>query len=120
MKTPTNFLIDFLEMKGWEITDVQTENLEWWADEIWKLRSRWSPEGVSAFLTLLVDPQHDGNRKKGQFVWGVGCSSEYPTSRTEAQQVGSISMGGTFRREIEVFIGKVESLRSGAINDIGL
>jgi hypothetical protein len=59
-------LTDYLEIEGWDIARVYTEDLEWWADEVWALSSRWSPQHFSLHITFLVDPQWEGNRKKGK------------------------------------------------------
>ena len=121
MKTPKERLSDCLEAKGWEIERIHEQDLEWWADEIWELKSRWSPEGVPAFVTFLVDPQCDNkDRKKGQEVWGVGNSGKYPISRMEAEENGALSLNAFAKNDSEEFLGMLELLRSGAINDIGL
>ena len=121
MKTPKQKLADYLEVEGWEIEKVHEYDLEWWSDEIWELKSRWSPEGVPAYITFLVDPQcDDKNRKKGQEVWGVGNSCSYPTSREGAEENGTISLNSISKNDIEEFLSRLELLRSGAINDTGL
>ena len=62
--------MDYLECDGLDIDLIKIDDLEWWADEVWKLKSTWSPEGVVVYLTFLVDPQHEGNRKKER-LYGV-------------------------------------------------
>ena len=53
-------LADHLERSGWERAQFHLVDLEWWADEIWELRSLWSPVGARTYVTLLVDPQWEG------------------------------------------------------------
>jgi hypothetical protein len=40
METPAQRLADGLEMDGWNLETIHTGDLEWWADEIWELKSR--------------------------------------------------------------------------------
>ena len=120
MKTPKEKLASSLEKLGWKLEQLHIDDLEWWADEIWEMRSVWSPEGVPAYISFLVDPQHEGLRKKGQAVWGVGNSSEYPVTLQQAQSNGVISLNEISKNRESNFMQTIESLRSGAINDIGL
>ena len=114
MKTAQRKLRDYLEVDGWAFAQVSESDLEWWADEVWELRSRWSPSGAKAFVTFLVDPQHDGLRNKGQHVWGVGISAELPISRAEAERSGCISLISIARkRDIESLLGRLDQLRVG-------
>ncbi|MBV0934738.1 hypothetical protein [Marinobacterium weihaiense] len=120
MKTPKEKLADDLGANGWYLEVEIVEDLDWWADEIWEMRSTWSPEGVPAYITFLVDPQHQGARKKGQAVWGVGNSPKLPATLEEAQCNGVVSLNDIFKNKAEEFMHSFETLRSGAINDIGL
>jgi len=83
-------LSDLLNRFGWELAQIRVEELEWWADEIWELRSVWSPVGACAFVTLLVDPMWEGQRRKGQGVWAAGHSLVDPRSRSEAESGGTL------------------------------
>ncbi len=56
---------------------IETDT-EWWADEVWVLKSDWSPVGAKAYLTFLVDPQHTPPRKPGENVWAMRISKEFP------------------------------------------
>jgi hypothetical protein len=111
MKTYEQKMYDYLEVEGWQISNIDKSDLEWWADEIWELESTWSPQGVKSFLTFLVDPQHDGVREKGQEVWGIGCSSAYPNSRNDAESGGTIGFGKSFKKDISSFLMKLDALR---------
>ena len=90
---------------------IPDQNLEWWADEIWRLNSRWAPVGRNLFVTFLVDPIWDGLRKKGQGVWAIGASAQMPTSRQEAQRLGLLHRHA-MKLEIEAFLEKLEQLRN--------
>jgi hypothetical protein len=110
MKTLTVKLADYLEVDGWDIEENLTADLEWWADEIWHLKSRWSPVGAPAFVTFLVDPQWHGNRHKGEGVWAVGCSATFPRDRTEATRGDTLSLRAS-KQEIEEFIEVIAGFR---------
>lgn len=120
MKTPLEKLANSLEEFGWKIERENVVDLEWWADEIWEIKSIWSPEGVTAFITFLVDPQHEGIRNKRQAVWGVSSSPTYPNTLEEARANGVVSLNDISKLKHNDFLQKIEVLRSGAINDIGL
>ena len=112
MKTIQTKIADFLETDRWEIEKIQNEDLEWWADEIWKLRSIWSPQGSKAHITFLVDPQCDiSKRKKGIEIWGVGNSKDYPASREHAESNGTIPLRSVNKNGLEKFSNMLDQLR---------
>ena len=113
MKPNRQKVQEHLEMDGWEIKSIiDLNDLEWWADEIWQVNSTWSPQGVIAYITFLVDPQHEGNRRKGEAVWGFGCSKDYPTTSREAQSCSVLAFGKAFKNGINDFQLEMESLRT--------
>ena len=112
MKSYEQKMMDYLECDGWDIDRVNKDDLEWWADEIWVLNSNWSPTGSVAHITFLVDPMHEGSRKKGEAVWGLGCSKAYPASRQDAESCATISFGKSFKIKIMDFQLQMESLRT--------
>lgn len=113
MKTPQQKLSDYFELEGWGIEKVIIDDLDWWADEIWVLKSIWSPEDVFVYITFLVDPMFEGNRKKGEAVWGIGCGKELPTSRNAAESSGVISLKSGLKNKIEIeeFLDKLGNIR---------
>lgn len=84
MTTQQQGLLNALTASGWEL--AASEQLhEWWADDVWRMRSVWSPQGREFYLTFLVDPQLDlhRSRKIGEGVWAVSVTSMLPTSQQE-------------------------------------
>ena len=75
------------ESMGWEATPIELASDCWWAKEIWKLRSLWTPVDKEIFLSLLVDPSvmHDNEEPNEAMVWAVGLSETFPTDRIEAE-----------------------------------
>lgn len=113
MKPLTQKLADYLELDGWNVSAMSSGDLEWWADEIWELRSLWSPLGLTAFMIFLVDPMWNGERMKGQGVWAVTICSQLPRDRMEAEKGAMIRVHAS-KSEIEKFIEQVDKLRSAS------
>ena len=111
MKSHKQKLIDHLECFGIDSEDLDEENLDWWADEMWSLRSHWHPNKQCGYVTALVDPQHEGLRKKGHKVWCYGLSVNIPSSVEEAQSYGSLLLGKSFKNKVEEFVDKVVEIR---------
>ena len=79
MKTQKAELVRRLPRHGWDITHVEEDGLDWWADEMWLLESVWSPVGTKAYVTFLYDPflnNYGGIEKR--HVWAVMASAEKP------------------------------------------
>lgn len=102
-------LADQLHANGWDVLE-QVHDLEWWADEIWELKSRWSPAGAFGYITFLVDPMWEGERRPGQGVSAVGCSAEYPKNRVAARGEGELRSQPS-PEELELFWKRVNGLR---------
>jgi len=112
MKPNRQKVAERLDLDGWEVASIiDPDLLDWWVDEMWKVKSVWSPKGAVVYISFLVDPQHEGTRKKGQSIWGIGCSKKFPTNSLEAQSCSSIGFGKTFKKEIFNFQTDMETLR---------
>jgi hypothetical protein len=84
MTTQQQGLLDGLTEAGWEL--AATEQLhEWWADDVWRMRSVWSPQGCECYITFLVDPQLDLHRKRksSEGVWAVSVTPTLPVGREQ-------------------------------------
>jgi hypothetical protein len=92
---------------GWEVVHKETDTGEWWADEIWTLRSFWKPQGCVIRLAFLVDPQWSGPRKKGQGVWAVNASAEKPERMAET----TLSLGRGWEKDLPEFLSRLADLR---------
>lgn len=110
MKPIRTALCDHLEVNGWDVVRVKHNDLDWWADEIWELASRWTPQGTPAFLTFLVDPQWEGPRPKSSAVWAIGACTRAPTDRHEAQAAGLIYAKPS-KADFESLLDTLELLR---------
>ncbi len=103
-------LLNRLSEYGWRLAGNE-ENLEWWVDEMWLLESVWSPAGCRAYLTFLVDPQFEGNRKKGEAVWAVMASMHRPVSSHKGEHEFLLSLGHGWRNDLPLFFDQMNKLR---------
>ena len=105
-------LLNQLPEHGWRVA-AAGEDLEWWADEMWLLESVWSPLGVRAYVTFMVDPQFEGVRKKGEAVWAVMASPGRPDGRADVEGGFTLSLGQGWGRRLPEFFGHLSALRRG-------
>lgn len=110
METQSLELARRLIGSGWEIVRRDADALPWWADEIWYLESTWASR-TPVFLTFLVDPQAEGQRKRGEKVWAVGASGTYPDDRHCAASVTLISLGRGWQAEIPALFEALQRYR---------
>ena len=107
-------LTELLESNGWCVVTREESDLEWWADEVWKIRSTWRPIDLEFYLTFLVDPLHDGNRSKGQAIWALGVTQTMPRDRLSASESVTLQLKPKFERGLKQFIAELGQLREGA------
>lgn len=110
MHTQRTELLNLLPAHGWRLAGLE-ENLEWWADEMWRLESAWSPVGTPAYVTFLVDPMFEGSRKKGEAVWAVMASPDRPISRLQDSEL-TMSLGQDWKKRLPDFFQQLSSLRN--------
>ncbi len=105
-------MLDALTAAGWELTTIE-ELDEWWADDVWHMRSVWSPQSEQFYLTYLVDPQfeHHHQRKRGEGVWAVSASASLPASRIHAEGQLLFRIGHGWGERLSGFISDVAKFR---------
>jgi len=64
MKLTKQKLIEHIECIGTDISIFDDRSIECWADEIWELKSHWPASKLVGYVTALVEPMHDAERKK--------------------------------------------------------
>ena len=69
-------LEDILTGEGWRIVERETPCSDWWLDEVWVIESLWSPVGVRAYVSFIVDPMAPREKRKGKHVWAVAVGLE--------------------------------------------
>ena len=113
MKAQRAEILNQLPRHGWQVAPVEDHELEWWADEMLRLESMWSPVGSHAYVTFLVDPQipHSRTRKKGESVWAVMASAEKPSAWQSADQSFTLSLGQGWEQRLPDFFEHLAKLR---------
>ena len=99
-------LIRKLADRGWDVVR-RDRDVEWWADEIWTVRSVWAPRDFTVFVTWLIDPESLSG------TWGVGAALERPTGRTEASAAACASIN-RWPRDVPEFLAALDRLRDAA------
>jgi hypothetical protein len=83
MKTQQHQLEALLPTEGWVLFQREQPS-DWWLDQLWTLESSWSPVGLRAYLSFLVDPQASFDRPKGESVWAVAVTERRPARLPDA------------------------------------
>ena len=104
-------LLDALNAAGWELASSEQLH-EWWADEVWRMRSVWSPQGREFYLTFLADPILDLHRRRnrGEGIWSVSVTPALPAGRTELGPQFSLKRG--WEERLSEIVSYVERFRS--------
>ena len=112
MRLPTD-LLKHLHATGWEVTRHAGERhyLAWY-HEVWAVESRWSPRGLTLFLTFLTDPV-PGNPNP---FWLIGTSLRFPASATEATGEPTLKMSPRWEHDLPQFVAALEALRQARAN----
>jgi hypothetical protein len=111
MKPHREALLDLLAAHGWQVATVEREDVEWWADEIWELHSIWSPTTTRAWLAFLVDPQHGGDKRAAERVWGVDLHAHAP-SRAGHALTGICMSDIRHLEKMRGFLAQLDALRT--------
>lgn len=96
-------LVRKLAARGWEVVQRDSD-VEWWAREIWTVKSTWAPQGFTLFLTWLIDPMDLAT------VWAVGASLERPTDGGAAGSAACMSIN-RWPRDVPEFLARLDALR---------
>lgn len=103
-----------LEQNGWEVTRLQGErDYRAWYHEIWALKSRWSPNGFTLYLTFLTDPQPGSPNP----YWAIGTSTKLPENSAEALGEPSLSITPRWKDELPEFVSGLNALRQSAVKE---
>lgn len=100
-----------LNKNDWEIVVID-ESREWWDDEHWKVHFKFD-QNVIFYLCFIVDPQFEGQRKKGQGVYEIKASTEFPKNwNDDSTEFASISMTKRkFEIKLKEFVGDLEKYK---------
>ena len=92
---------------GWNIIEVGKVELEWWANEMWRLESTWSPVGKFAYVTFLNDPQITE-----PVVWGALASKEKPLSWQAGEESHFIFIKNRWQETLPQMIDYLSKIRN--------
>ncbi len=105
-------IFETLTENGWKITKLEKHELDWWAGEMWRLESVWSPVGETAFVTFLLEPE------SAKYVWEIMASAEKPVGRAGNQNSFSMSLKG-WEKELPEFVKFLSGIRSRQNQNVG-
>lgn len=88
-----------LAKSGW-VLSAREDVTEWWAREIWELRSSWSPTDDVAYLVFLIDPQDDS---KSPRIYAVRASHLKPTDRLDKPGEFTLYLGKGWSKKVPEF-----------------
>jgi hypothetical protein len=105
-------LLQLLIERGWERVEV-VEGEDWWVDEFWKIRSRRNVSDFEIVLTFLVDPMWDSPRRKGEGVWAVSATEEFPVDQLAANRgFAKCPAKLRFHQELQGFVEALDAHRN--------
>jgi hypothetical protein len=105
-------LLKELSAAGWELAGTEDVD-QWWADDVWRVRSVWSPQTAQFFFTFLIDPQLDLHRKRvpGEGVWAVRASGSLPLCWQDVGGENILSLGHGWSERLPNFVASLSSFR---------
>ena len=111
---------EVLFASGWEVAEVRTF-AELWVDEIWLIRSTWSPAGFEVYLTFEIDGQ--ASPRDTSSVWAINASVVKPTDwsgdgkgdpgHQPSTGANNINLPITKEKHLESFVEGLDDLRNG-------
>lgn len=110
--TQQSALLTALANAGWELVAIE-ELHQWWADDVWRMRSVWSPQGREFYLTFTIDPSLHlhRHRRKGEGVWAVIASATLPTSRIPMEGQFEMSLCHGWAKRLSDFVLELAAFR---------
>ncbi len=75
MEAQRDEMLESVEKDGWKAIELDNYDFHKWSMETWLLESVWSPIGVTAYVSFLIDPQSDF---QNPYAWAIEVSDEKP------------------------------------------
>ncbi len=75
MEAQRNEMLKLVEKNGWKALELDNNDFYKWSLETWLLESIWSPIGITAYVSFLIDPQSDF---QNPIAWAIELSDEKP------------------------------------------
>jgi len=113
MSSYKDLLRERLDRAGWELLLIDPEGIDWWAGELWHIRSIRQAWGLELVLSFLVDPMEESGRSKPR-IWAISATPNVPSDRLGAGQgVALLPMSkGHFETRLEEFVEALQAYRN--------
>lgn len=94
---------------NWEIVEIDSSTKSW-NDENWKICQKNNPN-LLFYLCFIVDPQFEGQRKKGQGIREIRAVSVLPEAHLDdTNSFAKLDMTkGNFDEKLTLFINEIEN-----------
>jgi hypothetical protein len=117
MSSYKDLLRERLERSGWELSSTDPDGIDWWAAELWHIRSMRQAWGLELVLSFLVDPMEQSGRSKPH-IWAISADPHVPSDRLRAGQgVALLTMSkGHFETRLQDFVEALEAYRNARQN----
>ncbi len=107
MEAQRNEMIESAEKNGWKATELDNYDFHKWSMETWLLESVWSPIGVTAYVSFLIDPQSDF---QNPYAWAIEVSDEKPVYGKERNSFEvSLKQWKNERNDFLKFLSEIRS-----------
>jgi len=118
-----NKLKELFDKYGWELIDSQSTNV-WWIEEIWLIKSIWSPTDCKVFLSFIVDEQWTDRARTAFGVnritasvskpvnWMAESEFEFDKVELDTDGLDIIYLGRRWERSIPKFFEELANIRS--------
>jgi hypothetical protein len=113
VKTQAQEILTQLLDQGWSVQHIASDELEWWASEMWRLESQWTRTGAVAYVTFLIDPQvsHTKAPHTDDDIWAVLVSQEKPTNRHGSANSFTMSLNSGWKKQLPALLEHLSTFR---------
>lgn len=97
--------------KNWEIIKIE-KNFDWWDDENWLIQFKYD-NNITLYICFIIDPQFESTRGKGEQLWEVKASTEFPKDWNDNQStITSLYLSSRkFENRLNDFIAELEKFK---------
>ena len=106
-------MLKLVGKNGWKATELDNYDFRRWSMETWLLESAWSPIGLTAYVSFMIDPQSDF---QNPYAWAIEISEEKPVYGKERNRF-TVSLK-QWKNERKDFIEFLSEIRSRQEQDI--
>lgn len=116
MEAQRNELIELTEKNGWKCSEFDNYDSLSRTVEVWRLESVWSPVGMTAYASFLIDPMSDDFKKPD--VWAIEISKEKPVyGKSRDGFTVSLKQWSKEKSEIVKYLSRIRSQQNQNIGE---